>query len=136
MAHLVATDAHVSEGLVVPRGRGPGFVRAVRVVSYGGPSERVRKSFDVVHSRLFDSYSRLGGACQKMRLGLLPAGARASVERVPASEGGAIRAFSFADATASKGAETRLERRRDGFYCGAGHCLCGNQRYGAFTPSS
>ena len=71
-----------------------------------------------------------------MRLGLLPAGARASIERVPASEGGAVRAVASADATASESAETRLVGRRDGFYCRSGDCLCGNQRYGAFTPSS
>ena len=62
VAYTLKADAHVSQGLVVPRGRGPGFVRAVRVVSYGGPSERVRFAFDVLHSRLFDSYSRFGGA--------------------------------------------------------------------------
>ena len=62
MAYLIEADAHVSQGLVVPRGRGPGFVRAVRLVSYGRASERVRFAFDLLHSRLFDSYTSIGGA--------------------------------------------------------------------------
>ena len=62
VAHLVATDAHVSQGLVVSRRGRPGFVRAVRVVSYCGTSERVWFAFDVLHSRLFDSYTSIGGA--------------------------------------------------------------------------
>ena len=62
VAYPIEADAHVSQGLVVSRRGRPGFVRAVRVVSYGGPSERVRFAFDVLHSRLFDSYSRFGGA--------------------------------------------------------------------------
>ena len=61
VAHLVATDAHVSQGLVVPRGRGPGSVRAVRLVSYGGTSERVWFAFDIVHSGLLNSYTSIGG---------------------------------------------------------------------------
>ena len=61
VAYLVATDADVSQGLVVPRGRGPGFVRAVRVVGYGRASERVWFAFDLLHSRLFDSYTSIGG---------------------------------------------------------------------------
>ena len=62
VAHLVATDAHVSQGLVVPRGRGPGSVRAVRVVGYCGPSQCLWFAFDLLHSRLLDSYTRIGGA--------------------------------------------------------------------------
>ena len=62
MAYPIEADADVSEGMVVPRGRGPGFVRAVRLVGYCGPSERVRFAFDVVHSRLLDSYTSIGGA--------------------------------------------------------------------------
>ena len=120
VAHLVATDAHVSQGLVVPRGRGPGFVRAVRLVGYCGPSERVWESFNVVHSGLSHTNLGVGGARSTVRLGLLPAGARASVERVPASEGGAIRAVAFADVAASESAETRLECRRDGVHRGSG----------------
>ena len=121
---------------MVPRGRGPGFVRAVRLVSYCGPSERVRFAFDVLHSRLSHTDLGLGGAGSTVRLGLLSAGARASIERVSAPTRGPIRAVSLTNVTTSESAETRFERRRDGFYCRSGDCLCGNQRYGAFTPSS
>ena len=62
MAYTLKADAHVSEGLVVPRGRGPGFVRAVRLVSYGRASERVRFAFDVLHSRLSHTNLGVGGA--------------------------------------------------------------------------
>ena len=58
----------------------------------------------------FNSDTSIGGAGSTVRLGLLPAGARASVERVSASEGGAVRAFSFTDVTTSESAETRPER--------------------------
>jgi len=52
-----------------------------------------------------------------MCVGLLPAGARASVERLSASEGGAVRAFSSADLTTSESSQARFECCRDGFYC-------------------
>ena len=62
MAYPIEADAHVSEGLVVPRGRGPGFVRAVRLVSYCGSPKCVRKSFDLLHSRLSHTNLSIGGA--------------------------------------------------------------------------
>ena len=62
MAYPIEADAHVPEGLVVPRGRGPGFVRAVRLVGYGRTTERVRFAFDVLHSRLSHTNSGAGGA--------------------------------------------------------------------------
>ena len=62
VAYTLKADAHVSESVVVQGCRGPGFVRAVRLVSYCGPSERVRFAFDVLHSRLLDSYTSIGGA--------------------------------------------------------------------------
>ena len=108
---------------MVPRGRGPGSVRAVRVVGYGRASERVRFAFDVVHPRLLDSYTSIGGVGSPMRLGLLSVGARASVERLSASEGGAIRAFSFADLAASESSETRFVCGRNGFYCCVGNSI-------------
>ena len=122
MAYLVAADAHVSQGLVVPRGRGPGLVRAVRVVGYGRASERVRESFDLLHSRLSHTNLGVGGTGSTVRLGLLSAGARASVERVSASTRGAIRAFSLTNVTTSKGAETCSKCCRDGVHRGSGHC--------------
>ena len=118
MAYLVAADAHVSEGLVVSRRGGPGFVRAVRLASYGRASERVRFAFDVLHSRLLDSYTSIGGARSQMRLGLLSAGARAPIERVSASEGGAIRAVASADVAASESAEARPICGRNGVHRG------------------
>ena len=116
MAYPIEADADVSESVVVPGRRGPGSVRAVCLVSYCGPSQRVWFAFDVLHSRLSDSDIGFGGAGSTVRLGLLSAGARASIERVSAPTRGPIRAVSSADATASKGAETRLVGRRDGFY--------------------
>ena len=123
MAYTLKADAHVSQGLVVSRRGGPRFVRAVRLASYGRTSQCVWFAFDIVHSRLLNSYLGVGGASSTVRLGLLPAGARASVERLSASEGGAIRAFASADLTTSEGAETRLVGRRDGFYCRSGHSI-------------
>ena len=61
MAYSLKADAHVSEGMVVSRRGRPGVVRAVRVVSYCGTSQRVRFSFDLVHSRLLNSYTSIGG---------------------------------------------------------------------------
>ena len=50
-------------------------------------------------------------------------GARASIERLSAPTRGAIRAVASADVAASESAETRLERRRDGFYCCVGNSI-------------
>ena len=62
VAYTLKADAHVSESVVVSRRGRPGFVRAVRLVSYRGTSERVRKSFDVLHPRLSHTNLGAGGA--------------------------------------------------------------------------
>ena len=54
--------------------------------------------------------------------GLLSAGARASIERVSASEGGAIRAVAFAGRCGLGKRRNASCRRRDGFHRGSGHC--------------